>query len=98
MSFNKGKDYYTILGVNKKATQEQIEKAYKILFNEMTIGAKSDKKDEVTKKFEDVREAHMTLGNADRRAAYDKKSGPQMNLDQAYKIFESFFHSVGIEG
>jgi curved DNA-binding protein len=96
MSFDKGKNYYKLLGVDQKATPEQIEKAYKVLFNEMAIDAKSDKHKEAIEKFEDVREAYMTLRNPDRRNAYDRKVVQHLNLDQAFQIFEDFFHHEGI--
>lgn len=98
MSTNKGKNYYGVLGVDKKATTEQIEKAYKILFNDMTINVKEGKHKDAIDKFEEIREAYMTLRNPERRSAYDRKLAQTINLDQAYKIFETFFHEVGIEG
>jgi DnaJ-class molecular chaperone len=91
MSVNKGRDFYKILGVDKRATTEQIEKAYKVLFNEMAISAKDDKHKDAVDKFEEVREAYMTLRSPDRRKAYDQKVTHTINLDQAYNIFESFF-------
>jgi DnaJ-class molecular chaperone len=39
MSIGKGKDYYAILGVGKTATQENIEKAYKLKVDETGINS-----------------------------------------------------------
>lgn len=68
----KGKDYYQILGVDPKATQEQIEKAYKVKFAEWGMHPENAKNPEAVKKFEELREAYMTLRNSDRRATYNR--------------------------
>jgi DnaJ-class molecular chaperone len=78
MSIGKGKDYYKILGTNQAATQEDIDRAYKIKFAE--YGTQDVKNPDTIKKFEDLREAYMTLKNVDRRATYNKSLSKKMDI------------------
>lgn len=59
MSFNKGKKLLQVTWGREKASTEEIEKAYKVLFNEFNKNSKStDKHQEGIDKFEDVRKAY----------------------------------------
>lgn len=62
------KDYYSILGVNKNASQEEIKKAFRKLAHEHH----PDKANGNEAKFKEVNEAYQTLGNKEKRSQYDQ--------------------------
>lgn len=62
------KDYYKILGVEKKASQDEIKKA----FRKMAHQHHPDKKDGDEKKFKEINEAYQILSNEQKRAQYDR--------------------------
>src|SRR3990167_2043228 len=61
------KDYYTILGVNKEASPDDIKKA----FHRMAHKYHPDKKGGDEAKFKEVNEAYQILSDRKRRAEYD---------------------------
>ena len=65
------KDYYKILGVDRKASQDDIKKA----FRKLAMKYHPDKNpgdDEAEKKFKEINEAYETLKDPQKRAAYDR--------------------------
>jgi curved DNA-binding protein len=65
------KDYYSILGVAKNVTAEEIKKAYrKLALKYHPDKNKGDKQAE--KKFQEISEAHEVLGKPDKRKKYDE--------------------------
>ncbi len=65
------KDYYAVLGVNKDASQDDIKKAFRKLARKYHPDLNpGDKKAE--EKFKDLNEAYAVLGDAQKRAEYDK--------------------------
>ena len=62
------KDYYTILGVAKTATPEDIKKAYRKLAHKFHPDVKGGNE----QKFKEISEAYQVLSDGDKRAQYDK--------------------------
>jgi len=105
------KDYYSTLGVDKKATQEQIKKAYRKLAMKWHPDRNPDNKEEAENKFKDIGEAYSVLSDKDKRKKYDtfgtdkpQHSGFQNNGDfqqsnftsnNAENLFQQFFFNFG---
>ena len=67
----KYKDYYKILGVNKKASQAEIKKAYRKLA--MKFHPDKNQGDaKAEEKFKEISEANEVLGNPENRGKYDQ--------------------------
>jgi len=62
------KDYYNVLGLDKKASQDEIKKA----FRQKAHQCHPDKKGGDEAKFKEVNEAYQVLGNQQKRAQYDQ--------------------------
>ena len=64
------KNYYDILGVDKKATPEEIKSAYRKLAMKYHPD-RNQGNAEAAEKFKEINEAHETLSDQQKRAAYD---------------------------
>ncbi|HWP87309.1 MAG TPA: DnaJ domain-containing protein, partial [Burkholderiales bacterium] len=64
----KYKDYYSILGVERGASADDIKKAYRKLAHQYHPDVSKDPQGE--EKFKEVAEAYETLKNPEKRAAY----------------------------
>ena len=68
-------DYYSILGVSKNATEQDLKKAYK----KMSMQHHPDRGGDESK-FKEINEAYSTLKDPKKRAAYDNPQ-PQFNFN-----------------
>jgi molecular chaperone DnaJ len=69
------KDYYKILGIGRKATPEEIKKAfYKLahLYHPHKAGKDEKKFKEMNEKFKEINEAYQVLSDTKKRAQYDQ--------------------------
>lgn len=80
------KDYYKILNVDKKATKEQIKKAYKKLALQYHPDKNSDP--EAIDKFKDINEAHEVLSDDTKRSHYDNP----VTQNPFGNVFDAFFN------
>src|SRR5437667_12804396 len=65
------KDYYTVLGVAPKATQEEIKKQYRKLASKHHPD-KNPNDPKAAERFKEISEAYQVLGDADKRKQYDQ--------------------------
>src|SRR5271154_2575438 len=68
-------DYYKTLGVDKKATPEEIKKAYRKLARKYHPDRNPDDK-EAEARFKEISQAHDVLGDPEKRKQYDTGAGP----------------------
>jgi len=66
----KYKDYYEILGVARDASQDDIKKAYRKLARKYHPDVSKEK--DAEERFKEINEAHQTLSDPEKRAAYDQ--------------------------
>ncbi len=64
-------DYYKVLGVDKKASQDEIKKAYRKLARQYHPDRNPGDK-AAEERFKQISEAHDVLSDADKRKAYDR--------------------------
>jgi molecular chaperone DnaJ len=81
------KDYYKILGVDKKSTQEEIKKAYRKLSKKYHPDI-NDGKDE---KFKEVAEAYEILSDEKKRKSYDNPNHFKGNFHNPFSDFMNDF-------
>ena len=62
------KDYYSVLGIDKSATQDEIKKSFRKLAHKYH----PDKKGGDEAKFKEINEAYQVLGDEGKRAQYDQ--------------------------
>lgn len=85
-------DYYSILGVSKGASQEEIKKAYR----KRAMEYHPDRNGGDDVKFKQLQEAYATLSDSQKRAAYDN---PQPRMDssmfnQNFGNFDDIFSNM----
>ena len=68
-------DYYKALGVDKKASAEDIKKAYRKLARQYHPDRNPDDKN-AEARFKEISQAHDVLGDPEKRKQYDSGSGP----------------------
>ena len=77
------KDYYKILGVDKKATKAEISKAFKNLAKKYHPDLNRDDK-KAEDRFKEINEAHEVLKDPEKRAMYDQL-GPNWQNGQNFQ-------------
>ena len=105
-------DYYNILGLNEKASQEEVKAAYRNLaLKYHPDRCPEEKKKECEEKFKEVAAAYYVLGDAKRKKEYDdyRKGAYEFRSGQGSGDFASqtgfdfedlmkHFHDIGARG
>ena len=72
-------DYYSVLGVSRKASSDDIKKAYKKLAKKWHPDKNPDNSEEATRKFKEVSEAYQVLVDDSKRRIYDNEGRDGLN-------------------
>ena len=84
------KDYYSILGLNRDAAQEEIKKAYRMLALEYHPD-RNPKDKQAEEIFKEIGEAYAVLGDQEKRRTYDRFGPSQFwQRYQPEDIFKTF--------
>jgi curved DNA-binding protein len=75
------KDYYQIMGVDKKATAKEIKQAYRRLARKYHPDVNQGNK-EAEAKFKEINEAYEVLGDAEKRKRYDELGANWTHYDE----------------
>ena len=75
------KDYYKVLGVERKAKEDEIKRAYRKLALEHHPDRNPDNKS-AEEKFKEINEAYQVLSDPDKRARYDQLGTSYNNYQQ----------------
>lgn len=87
-------DYYSILGLSKGATQDEIKKAYRQTALKWHPDRNPQNREEAGKRFREASEAYQTLSDAKKRAHYDASfSGPAYRPESGRSEYSGPFAS-----
>lgn len=95
------KDYYSILGIDKNASDDDIKKAYKKLclkyHPDRMVNASEEEKKEAEAKFKEINEANSVLSDPEKRRNYDTfgSADAETDLDDMFNGFNPFGFGFG---
>jgi molecular chaperone DnaJ len=69
---NNKRDYYEVLGIDRRASDQAIKSAYRKLAMQYHPDRNPDNKEEAEEKFKEITEAYSVLADSQKRAVYDQ--------------------------
>src|SRR5262245_64039792 len=77
-----GPDFYTILGVSRAASLDEIKSAHRELVKKFhpDLFPRAKQKAQANKKLQQINEAYATLSNPERRRQYDSRYPPRVTV------------------
>ena len=95
------KDYYSILGVDRNASDEDIKKAYKKLclkyHPDRMANASEEEKKEAEEKFKEINEANTVLSDPEKRKRYDYFGDADAQSFDPFAGFRDIFEQETVE-
>lgn len=85
-------DYYSVLGISKNATQEEIKKAYRNLAFKYHPDRNPDDKT-AEEKFKKISEAYDVLGDEKKRAEYDQFGSASTNYNSENSYYQNNYQN-----
>jgi molecular chaperone DnaJ len=87
------KDYYKILEVEEKSSQDEIKKSYR----KLAAKYHPDKNPQGEDKFKEIAEAYETLGNPEKRQVYDNRASNPFQGTSYEQMFSQMFGGGGFQ-
>src|SRR5881396_3438457 len=91
------RDFYTVLGVNRDASEEDIKKAYRKLAMKHHPDRNPDDKS-AEDKFKEAKEAYEVLSDAKKRSAYDQFGHAGVDASAGFGAARGFGGAEGFGG
>ncbi|HLH86317.1 MAG TPA: molecular chaperone DnaJ [Thermoplasmataceae archaeon] len=86
------KDYYSILGVPRNASQDEIKRAFRTLARKYHPDANPDNKKEAEEKFKEISEAYEVLSDENKRRMYDQTGRVEFGQGRSDFTWQDFSH------
>ncbi|MFG1450472.1 MAG: molecular chaperone DnaJ [Thermoplasmataceae archaeon] len=87
------KDYYSILGVSKSASQDEIKKAFRTLAKKYHPDSAEGDKVQAEAKFKEISEAYEVLSDENKRRVYDQTGSVEFGSGGSDFTWQDFSHA-----
>lgn len=91
------KDYYSVLGVNKNASLDEIKKSFRALARKYHPDSTTEDKKVAEEKFKEISEAYEVLSDQDKRRMYDQTGTVDFGQGRQDFTWQDFTHYSDFE-